>query len=103
ARALLGGRAAGGVAGTVVAAGCEGRGPGVAERRRLLAAGAGVAFIGGAVTAGPLAGFALATAGPWAASRVLCARRERYRSGVEAGAAGRALALAGALRGGHSL
>jgi len=96
-------RAAAAVAETIVAAGREGRDPGAAERRRLLAAGAGVAFVGGAVAAGPLAGFVLAASGPWAAARVLRARHERYRSGVEAGAAAMALALADALRGGHSL
>src|SRR5207248_2449093 len=63
------------VAGTVIAAGREGRDPGTAERRRLLAAGAGIAFVGGAVAAGMLEGLVLATAGPWAASRVLRLQR----------------------------
>lgn len=96
-------RAASAVVDTVVAAGREGRDPGVAERRRLLAAGAGAAFAIGLATIGPLAGLAFATAGPWLASRLLRARRERYRAGVDAGAAGLALALSDALRGGHSL
>jgi tight adherence protein B len=95
--------AAAAVVETLAAAGREGRDPGVRERRRLLAAGAAVAFAGGAALAGPLAGTALGTAGPWLAARLLRARRERYRTGVEAGAAGLALALADALRGGHSL
>jgi tight adherence protein B len=103
ARAPRAARAVTAVAGTLAAAGREGRDPGVAERRRLLAAGAGTALVAGLLVAGPLPGLALATAGPWAASRVLRARRERYRSGVEAGAAALALALADALRGGHSL
>ena len=45
-------------------AGREGRDPGAVERRRLLAGGAGVAFVAGFVTLGPLAGLGLAAAGP---------------------------------------
>src|SRR4051812_24175120 len=73
--------AAAAVSETLAAAGREGRDPGVRERRRLLAAGAAVAFAGGAAVAGPTAGVALATAGPWLAARLLRARRERYRTG----------------------
>ena len=83
--------------------GREGRSPGTRERRRLLLAGAGCAFACGCVLAGPLLGLALAAAGPSAVARALAAARERYRRGVEAGAAGIALALADALGGGHSI
>jgi tight adherence protein B len=83
--------------------GRDGRAPGTRERRRLLAAGACVAFACGWMVAGVAAGLALACAGPWLVARVLAAARERYRRGVEAGAAGMALALADALGGGHSV
>jgi tight adherence protein B len=83
--------------------GREGRDPGARERRRLLAAGAACAFVLGFVLAGTSAAVALAGAGPWVAARGLAAARERYRRGVEAGAAGIALALADALGGGHSI
>jgi tight adherence protein B len=83
--------------------GREGRSPGARERRRLLAAGAACAFVLGCLVAGPLPGAVLAGAGPWLVARVLAAARERYRRGVEAGAAGIALALADALGGGHSI
>jgi tight adherence protein B len=83
--------------------GRDGRDPGARERRRLLAAGALCAFAVGWIFAGVTAGAALAAAGPWLAGRVLAAARERYRRGVDAGAAGIALALADALAGGHSI
>jgi tight adherence protein B len=83
--------------------GREGRSPGARERRRLLVAGALCTFAAGAVLAGPVPGLVLASFGPWVASRVLAAARERYRRGVGAGAAGIALALADALGGGHSI
>jgi tight adherence protein B len=83
--------------------GRDGRDPGTRERRRLLAAGAGCAFVVGSVVAGPLAGLALGCAGPWLVARVLAAARERYRRGVDAGGAAVALALADALGGGHSI
>jgi tight adherence protein B len=88
---------------TVVLAGAEGRDPGAAERRRLLAAGAGVAFCAGWLVAGSLLGLALAVGAPWLVSRALRARRERYRQRVDDGAAAIALAVADALGGGHSL
>jgi tight adherence protein B len=87
----------------VVTVGREGREPGAAERRRLLLAGAAVAFVSGAMIAGPVAGMALAGAGPWAVARVLRARRERYRRAVDAEVPALALSLADALAGGHSL
>jgi tight adherence protein B len=87
----------------LVRLGREGRDPGAAERRRLLLTGALVAFAAGMAIAGPLPGLALAAAGPWSVSRILRARRERYRRAVDAGVAQMALALADALGGGHSL
>ena len=88
---------------TVVSAGREGSEPGAAERRRLLVAGATLAFAAGAFVAGPLAGMIVAAAGPWLVSRLLRARRERYRRALEGGAPAIAIALADALAGGHSL
>jgi tight adherence protein B len=91
------------VAGLVANAGREGRDPGAAERRRLLLAGAALAFAAGALLAGPPAGAAFAAAGPWAVARVLRARRQRHRQAVDAELPGLALAIADALAGGHSL
>lgn len=84
-------------------AGREGRDPGAIERRRLLAAGALAALGTGALVAGPLAGIAIAGAGPWVVARLLRARRDRYRRAVDGGAAAMALAVADALGAGHSL
>jgi tight adherence protein B len=92
-----------GLADAVVTLGREGRDPGVAERRRLLIAGAALALGAGSVLAGPVAGLALAAAGPWAVARLLRARRERYRRAVDDELPALALALADALAGGHSL
>ncbi len=91
------------LADAVVRAGREGRDPGAAERRRLLAAGAAIALLAGALLAGPRVGLAMGAAGPWIAARVLRARREHYRRAVDAGAAAVAVALADALAAGHSL
>lgn len=88
---------------TFAAAGREGRDPGAAERRRLLAAGAFAAFVLSAFVFGVLAGLVAAGLAPSLASRMLRARRERYRRAVEDGAADIAIALADALSGGHSL
>jgi tight adherence protein B len=87
----------------VVAAGREGRDPRRAERRRLLWAGGGLAFVAGLLAAGPLAAAALGAGGPGLVARVLRARRVRYRRAVDGDAAAMAVALAGALSGGHSL
>jgi tight adherence protein B len=87
----------------LVRLGREGRDPGALERRRLLLAGAVVAFAAGTVLLGPLPGLALAAGGPWAVSRALRARRERYRRAVDEGAAQIAVAIADAIGGGHSL
>jgi tight adherence protein B len=83
--------------------GREGRDPGAAERRKLLLAGAAAGLGLGSVVGGPPAGACLAAAGPWALSRLLRARRERYRGAVEAGIPAAAEAIADALGGGHSL
>jgi tight adherence protein B len=83
--------------------GRDGRLPGARERRRLLVAGAACAFVAGWMVAGVVAGLVVACAGPWLVARVLAGARERYRRGVDAGAAGIALALADALGGGHSV
>jgi tight adherence protein B len=88
---------------TVMRLGSEGRDPGVAERRRLLATGAVAAFAVGTAVLGPWAGLALAACGPAAVARGLRAWRARYRRAVGAGVAGLAVALADALGGGHSL
>ena len=96
-------RAIASLADVVVRLGSEGRVPGTVERRRLLLAGAGLAFALGTTLLGPAVGAALAAAGPWTVARVLRARREHYRRSVEGGAAALALALADALAAGHSL
>lgn len=94
---------AGGVADSLLAAGREGRDPGARERRRLLWAGGVLASAFGLLLAGPLAGAVLGAGGPWLAGRLLRARRDRYRRAVDRQAAAIAVALAGALSGGHSL
>ena len=92
-----------GLVDALVRLGREGRDPGAVERRRLLLAGAVVAFVAGTALLGPLPGVALAAGGPWAVSRALKARRERYRRAVDDGAAEVAVAIADAVGGGHSL
>jgi tight adherence protein B len=87
----------------VVRAGREGRDPGAAERRRLLIGGAVIAFVVGFVTFGPVAGLAAAATGPVVVSRLLAARRRRYRAAVDAGVPELAVAIADALSGGCSL
>lgn len=96
-------RAAGDLLDVVTRLGREGRRPGAAERRRLLATGAGAMFLVGTIVVGPLGGLALGAAGPWVVARVLRARRARYRAAVTDGAPAMALGLAAALSGGHSL
>jgi tight adherence protein B len=87
----------------VVRAGREGRDPGSLDRRRLLTGGSIVAFSAGFVAFGPLAGAALAGLGPLGVSRLLAARRKRYRAAVDTGLAETAVAIADALAGGRSL
>lgn len=96
-------RAAARLVDVVARVGREGRDPGALERRRLLLAGALLAFLTGAALAGPLAGLALGAGGPWLVARLLGARREHYRRAVERETAALAVALADALTGGHSL
>jgi tight adherence protein B len=84
-------------------AGLEGRDPGAAERRRLLAGLSVAAFAVGSFVFGLMGGAAAAAAAPVIAHRVLRARRARYCRAVDAGAADIAIALADALSGGHSL
>lgn len=91
------------LADSLVRVGSEGRDPGALERRRLLIAGAVLGILVGLLLAGPFAGVALGVGGPFAASRVLRARREHYRRAVESDAAALALAMADALGAGRSL
>ena len=84
-------------------AGREGRDPAAAERRRLLLGGALAALAGGSFLFGATGGLIAALLAPTAASRLLRARRERYRRAVDDAAAEIAIALADALSGGHSL
>ena len=92
-----------GLAETLSRPGREGRDPGAAERRRLLAAAAFVALGVGTFVAGPAVGLLAACGAPLAVGRVLRARRERYRRAVADGAAQIATVLADALGGGHSV
>jgi len=87
----------------VVRLGREGRDPGAAERRKLLLAGSAAGLGLGTLLGGPPAGAALAAAGPAALSRLLRARRDRYRAAVQVGVPGAAEAIADALGGGQSL
>jgi len=96
-------RAVGALAEALARVGREGRDPGALERRRLLAGGALVAFAAGFGTFGPPAGAAFAAGAPLAVSRLLAARRRRYRAAVEAGVPEMAVAMADALAGGCSL
>jgi len=102
-RAPTAARSAAALVDTLVRIGREGRDPGAAERRRLLLAGAAVGLAGGALLAGPYVGVALGAGGPFAASRILRARREHYRRAVERDAALVAVAMADALGAGRSL
>ena len=83
--------------------GREGREPGALERRQMLACVAGAIFCAGTLTAGPLAGAAVALAAPLALSRAMRARRIAYRRAVDGDAPAIARALADALSGGQSL
>lgn len=91
------------IAETFTRAGSEGRQTAAAERRRLLTVASVAAFAVAAFAFGPKAGLIGAALAPTAASRLLRARRARYRRAVDAGAAEIAGAIADALSGGHSL
>jgi tight adherence protein B len=91
------------LADVAIRVGREGRDPGAVERRRLLGAGASIAFLTGWIVAGPLVALALCAAGPWTVARLLRARREHYRRAVDSGADAVAISLADALAAGHSL
>ena len=86
-----------------MAAGREGRDPGIGDRRRLLVAGAAAALVLGFLLGGPLLGCVAAAVAPLVLGRVLAGARERYRRSVDAGAPAMATALADALVGGHSV
>jgi tight adherence protein B len=96
-------RGAAALAEGVLRAGREGREPGAAERRRLLAAAGAVALAGGWLLGGLALGCAAALGAPFLIARVLRGGRERYRAAVGVGAPGVATALADALAGGHSV
>jgi tight adherence protein B len=81
----------------------RGEAPTRGELVRLVAVGAATLLAAGWLVAGLLTGLALAAAGPFAISRVLRARRRRWRRAFAAGAAAAARALADALSAGHSV
>jgi len=81
----------------------SGREPTNPERRRLVALGALSLLGAGWLVAGPWAGLLLGAAAPWAARRVMWARRRRRVAAVAAGAPAIARALADAIAGGHSV
>jgi tight adherence protein B len=87
----------------VLAAGRSGRLPTSAERRRLGAVGAATLLAGGWLVAGPVAAVALAAGAPWAAGRVVAARRRAWRAALAAGAPAVARAMADALAAGHAV
>jgi tight adherence protein B len=81
----------------------SGREPTSPERRRLVALGALSLLGGGWLVAGPWVGLALGAAAPWAARRVVRARRRRRAADVAAAAPAIARAVADALAGGCSV
>jgi tight adherence protein B len=80
-----------------------GRTPSAPERRRLAIVGAGSLLAAGWMLAGPVAGCALAAAGPAAVGPTLAARHRRWRRALGDGAPAVARALADALAGGHAV
>jgi tight adherence protein B len=81
----------------------DGRAPTAPERRRLALVAASALLAGGWLLAGPLAGIAIATSGPWALGWLLRQRRRRYRAELERGSAAVARAIADALGAGHAV
>jgi tight adherence protein B len=93
----------GALARPLLRAGREGREPTPPERRRLALTAALTLLVAGWVVAGPVAGVALAAAGPVLAVRAVRARRRRWRAALAREAPGAARALADALGAGHSV
>jgi tight adherence protein B len=89
--------------GPLRAAGRTGREPSSTERRRLALLLAGTLLAAGWLLAGPVLGPAVALAGPWVVTRLLRARRRRWRRVLAAAAPGVARGMADALGGGHSV
>ena len=85
------------------AAARHGREPSAPERRRLALTGVATLLGAGWLLAGPVAGAAVAAAGPWLAGRLVAARRARWRSELGRGAPAAARAMADALAGGHAV
>jgi tight adherence protein B len=80
-----------------------GTAPTVPERRRLTVVAALALLAAGWLLAGPLAGLALAAAGPWALRADVRARERRYRAELERAAPAVARAVADALAAGHAI
>jgi tight adherence protein B len=97
------GRLAGRVLAPLRAAGRRGRLPTSAERRRLGAVAGATLLAAGWLAAGPIAGAALAARAPWAARRMVAARRRAWRAELAAGAPALARAMADALAAGHAI
>jgi len=95
--------AAGALLAPLVRARRAGVAPSMAERRRLATVAALVLLAGGWLVAGPLAGCALATGGPWALRVLVHRRRARYRAELERAAPSVARAVADALAAGHAI
>jgi tight adherence protein B len=87
----------------VLRAGADGRAPSAALRRRLGLVAAGTLLAAGWIVAGPLVGVASAALGPFAALRLVAARRRRWSAAVGRGAPATARALADALAAGHAV
>jgi tight adherence protein B len=85
------------------AAASHGKDPSTVERRRLEIAGAVAGLGAGWIVGGGGAALAAAVAGALLLPRVATWRRARYGRRVEAGAAGAALSISGALAGGGSI
>lgn len=85
------------------AAGSDGRGAEVSERRRLALLVAAAAALVGWSLLGPVPALILASCGPIAAVAVIRARQRRWRRSVNHDAAPAARSLADALAAGHSL
>lgn len=87
----------------LLSVGRQGRRPGALERRRLLITGSLILLTLGFLVGGARLALPLALAGPFAVSRLLAARRERYRRAVVAAAPALTLAVSDAIGAGHSI